>query len=140
MASAMNPEHQAHVEGKQRPGLVTFAAIMMFLLAGFQAMYAILEFANATWVAVNVAGTFGGALWLWGIIDAAFAVVAVSAGADLLRGGQFGRTFGLVIASLSAIRWFFYIPAAPWTAVVVIVVNILIIYGLVAHSEYFRTT
>ena len=138
MASATNPEHQDYVAGRQRPGLVTFAAIMMFLLAGFQVMYAILEFAHAAWVAVNVAGTFGGPLWLWGIIDAVFAAVAFYAGTDLLRGGQFGRTFGLIIASLSTIRWFFYIPAAPWTAVVVIVVNILIIYGLVAHSEYFR--
>jgi hypothetical protein len=39
---------------------------------------------------------------------------------------------------MSTRPWFFYIPAAPWTAVVVIVVNILIIYGLSAHSEYFR--
>jgi hypothetical protein len=79
---------------------------MMFLLAGFQVMYANLEFAHATWVVVNIAGTFGGPLWLWGIIDVLFAVVVFFAGADILRGGQFGRTFGLVIAALSAIRWF----------------------------------
>src|SRR5258708_1786301 len=49
----------------QRPGLVTFAAVMMFVLAGFQLTFAIVEFANAAWVAANVEGSFGGPLWIW---------------------------------------------------------------------------
>jgi len=122
----------------QRPGLVTFAAVMMFVLAGFQLTFAIVEFANAAWVAANVEGTFGGPLWIWGAIDAVVAIIAAYAGYDILRGGQFGRIFGLIIASVSAIRWFFYLPAAPLMAMVVIAVDVLIIYGLAAHWEYFR--
>jgi hypothetical protein len=139
MAQAANPMSQADSVLDRRPGLVTFAAIMMFVLAGFQLTYAIIEFVNATWVAVNVRNTFGGPLWLWGIIDLVFALIYFYAGYDLLQGGEFGRIFGLFVAGLSAIRWFFYIPAAPWAAVVVISIDILIIYGLVAHAEYFRS-
>jgi hypothetical protein len=124
----------------RRPGLVTFAAIMMFLLAGFQLTFALVEFWNASWVALTVYGSFGGRLWMWGILDALFAAVAFYAGAELLRGGSFGQIMGLVIASFSAIRWFFYLPAAPWIAVVIIAIDILIIYGLVAHAEYFSQT
>jgi hypothetical protein len=140
MASASNPQGLTNPLEKPRPGLVTFAAAMLFLLGGFQLMYAILEFANATWVAINVAGTFGGPLWLWGIIDLLFAIIVFGAASDILRGGQYGRTVGLIIAGLSALRWFFYIPAAPWVAAVVIAVDILIIYALVAHGEFFRPT
>ncbi len=140
MAAARQPDNlrdwQATLD--RRPGLVTFAAIMMFLVAGFQIMFAILEFARATWVAVNVEGTIGGPLWLWGIIDVLFGLVALYAGVDILRGGDVGRIVGIIIAAFSALRWFFYIPAAPWAAVVVIVVDVLIIYGLAAHGEYFR--
>jgi hypothetical protein len=139
MAQATNPAGQANVPARQRPGLVTFAGIMMLLLAAFQITFAVLAFVSAAWVAFNVAGTLGGPLWLWGIIDAAFALVALYAGYDILRGGSTGRIVGLVIASLNAIRWFFYIPAAPWIAVVLIALDILIIYALVAHSEYFRS-
>jgi hypothetical protein len=139
MEETRNPEGQAPLGVRPRPGLVTFAAIMLFLLAGFQLTYAIIEFAGATWVAFNVAGTMGGPLWLWGIIDLAFAALVFYAGYDLLRGGDYGRIVGLIVASFSAIRWFFYIPAAPWASVVVIAVNILIIYGLAAHSEFFRS-
>jgi hypothetical protein len=122
----------------QRPGLVTFAAVMMFVLAGFQIVFAIEEFASAAWVAANVYGMFGGPLWIWGIIDTALALLALYAGYDLLRGGSFGRIFGLIIASFSAIRWFFYLPVAPLLAMVVIAVDVLIIYGLAAHTEYFN--
>jgi hypothetical protein len=112
---------------------------MMFLLGAFHILFAIEEFVSATWVAVNVEATVGGPLWLWGIIDAVFAVTVIYAGYDLLRGGEFGRIAGLIIASFSAVRWFFYIPAAPWAAVIAIVVDVLVIYGLVGHSEYFRS-
>jgi hypothetical protein len=137
MAEAMNPPSQPNAAAGRIPGLVMFAAAMMFLLGGFHIMIAIEEFVHATWLAINVEGTVGGPLWLWGIIDAVFAVIALYAGYDLLRGGVFGRIAGLIVASVSAIRWFFYIPAAPLLAVVVIVADVLIIYGLTVHSEYF---
>jgi len=122
---------------ENRPGLVTFAAIMLFILAGFQLVFAIVEFWNAAWITANVYGTFGGYLWAWAIFDVLFAAVAFYAGVDLLRAGTFGRVVGIVIAALNAVRWFFYLPAAPWIAAVMIAVDILIIYGLVAHTEYF---
>ena len=71
------------------------------------------------------------------ILDTIFALVAFYAGFDLLRGGVYGQIVGILIATFSAIRWFFYLPSAPWIAVVIIAIDVLIIYGLVAHSEYF---
>jgi hypothetical protein len=121
----------------QRPGLVTFAAIMMMLLGAFQLTWAFVEFANAVWLRANVYGTFQGRLWLWGILDVAVALIAFYASYDILRGGKFGQLYGILIAGFSAIRWFFYLPAAPWVAIVMIVIDVLIIYGLTANSEYF---
>ncbi|MGZ3584180.1 MAG: DUF7144 family membrane protein [Ktedonobacterales bacterium] len=121
----------------RRPGLVTFAAIMLFVLGGLEVIWAIEQFANAIWIGSTTYGTFGGYLWLWGILDVLLAAVAFYAGYDVLRGGAFGQVVGTLIASISAIRWFFYIPAAPWMAAVILTIDVLIIYGLVAHSDYF---
>jgi hypothetical protein len=121
------------------PGLVTFAAVMMFVLAAFQILWAITEFVNAYWLSTVTYGTFNGHLWLWGILDLIVAVAALYAGFDILRGGSFGRVFGVIVAGISAVRWFFYIPAEPFIAIVVIAVGVLIIYGLVAHGEFFDT-
>ena len=114
------------------PGLVTFAAMMMFLLGGFQIAWTFVEFLNAAWY-----GSFGGHPWLWAILDAVFALAALYAGFNILAGGRFGQVFGLLVAGLSAIRWFFVIPAVPWVAIVIIAIDVLIIYGLVSHAEYF---
>lgn len=151
MSDAMNPTNQntrreatstqmarATEVMAQRPGLVTFAAVMMFLLAGFQVTWAIVEIANAHWISNTTYGTFGGYLWLWAIFDLLLAAAAFYGGYDLLRGGAFGFFYSLGIAGFSALRWFFYLPAAPWLGIVIIAVDILIIYGLVSNSEYFK--
>ena len=44
----------------RRPGLVTFAAIMMFLLGGFEVVWSLTEFANAAWLSTTVYGNYGG--------------------------------------------------------------------------------
>jgi hypothetical protein len=122
----------------RRPGMVTFAAIMLFLLFGVQAVVAIMEFFARTWLLVSSASVPGGFLWIWGIIDILFALIPLYAAIDILRGGEVGRIIGIVIAVFSAIRWFFYLPLAPIAALVIIAIDILIIYALVAHSEYFE--
>ncbi len=124
----------------RRPGLVTFAAVMMFLLFGLYATVALLEFFQGTWLLLSLSGVPGGYLWVWGIIDAAISLMFLYAGYDILMGGQVGRIIGLVVAIISAVRWFFFLPIAPIAAVVIIAINILVLYGLVAHGEYFRSS
>jgi hypothetical protein len=122
----------------RRPGLVTFAAIMMFIAGGFEVVFAIWEFANASWLVTSTYGNFGGYLWLWAIVDLVLAAIILYAGYDLLRGGQFGYILGVMLAGISAIRWFFLIPAAPFLALIIIAVDLLIIFGLTANADYFR--
>jgi hypothetical protein len=121
----------------RRPGLVTFAAVMLFLLFGLQAVVAIMEFFAGTWLLFSPASVPSGHVWIWGIIDALVALILLYAAIDILRGGQVGRMVGLVIAILSAIRWFFYLPLAPIAALIIIGIDVVIIYALVAHSEFF---
>ena len=125
---------------RQRPGLVTFAAVMLLLLFGLYAVSAIMEFFAGTWLVFSPSSVPGGRLWIWGIVDVFFALILLYAAFDILRGGEVGRMIGITIALFSAIRWFFYLPAAPWIGVVVIALDILIIYALVSHSEYFNAS
>lgn len=140
-AGAMNGAQSVSTEIR-RPVLVTFAAIMMFVYAGFSLVWAIQEFSSASWIKANV-DAFGyanlsGYLWAWGLLDLILAAAAIYVGIDILRGGAFGLIVGLVMAGVSATRWFFYLPAAPWTALVIIALDVLVIYGLVSGAEYFE--
>jgi hypothetical protein len=123
-----------------RPGMVTFAAVMMFLIAGFEALSALLAFAGTGWWVTDAGNLVYANLVLWGIVDLIIALIAVYAGIDLLRGGPFGLVMGYLFAGLGAIRWLFVIPAAPVLAVVVIALCVMVIYGLAKYSEQLEST
>jgi hypothetical protein len=120
----------------QRPGMLTFAAIMMFVVAGFEALAALFAFAGTGWWVTNMGNLVYTNLVLWGIVDSIIALIALYAGIDLLRGGGFGRAMAYVFAVVGAIRWLFVIPAAPILAVVVILLCVMVIYALALSSDY----
>jgi hypothetical protein len=127
----------------QRPGLVTFAAVMLFLTGAFSVVWAIGTFTQPEWLR-NVYdaygfGTLSSTFWAWGFLDLIVGALAIFAGRSVLRGGAFGQIIGLSIAGLSAIRWFFFLPVVPWVAITMLALDVLVVYGLVVHSEYFDT-
>ena len=122
------------------PGLVAFAAVMMLALAGFHILLSISEFASNAWVLSHPdIELFIPSLIIWGVFDLAIALIALYAGISILVGGTFGWIVGYIFATLGIIRWLFYIPVSPVLAVVVIVLDMLVIYGLVKHTDYFQS-
>jgi hypothetical protein len=131
----------AHSPTMGRPGLVTYAAIMLFTLGGFHLLVAISEFADSTWVLSRLdVELFIPILLIWGVIDLLIGAIALYAGFSIIRGGAFGGTAGIFFATMGIIRWLLYIPVAPVLAVVVIALDMLVIYGLVRHYDYFQTS
>ena len=120
----------------RRPDLVTFAAIIMFVLGGFHVLLAISEFADSTWVLSRLdVELFVPILLIWGILDLIIGAMALYAGYSILRGGAFGLIAGFAFAVLGIIRWLFYIPVSPVLAVVIIALDVLVIYGLTRYYE-----
>jgi hypothetical protein len=110
---------------------------MMFIVGGLLLVWSIEEFSDASWLKDVSFGLFGKQFVTWAIVDLILAVVALVAGYSIWHGGKFGWWVGMIVAVISAVRWFFYIPWVPFAAIIVIVIDILIIYGLSSHSEYF---
>jgi hypothetical protein len=123
----------------RRHGMVTFAAVIMFMVAGFEALSAILAFVGTGWWVTASGDLVYANLAFWGIIDLLIALIALYAGIDLLRGGTFGRVMGYLFAGLGAIRWLFVIPAAPILSVVVIALCVMVIYALATHPDYSQS-
>jgi hypothetical protein len=119
-----------------RPGVLTFAAVIMFVVAGLEALSALLAFAGTGWWATSTGDLVYTNFVFWGVLDAIIALIALYAGIDLLRGGAFGLVMGYLFAVVAAVRWLFVIPAAPVVAVVVIALCVMVIYGLAKHSDY----
>ena len=123
-----------------RPGVFTFAAVIMFVVAGVEALSALLNFAGTGWWVTDTGNLVYANFVFWGVIDLIIALIALYAGIDLLRGGTFGVVMGYLFAGVTAVRWFFVIPAAPVVSVVVIALCVMVIYGLAKHSDYSEST
>jgi len=124
----------------RRPGMVTFAAVMMFMVAGFEALSALLAFAGTGWWVTEAGNLVYANFVLWGVLDLLIALIALYSGIDLLRGGTLGIAMGYLFAGLGAIRWLFVIPAAPILAVVIIALCVMVIYALAQYSDYLQST
>jgi hypothetical protein len=124
---------------ERRPGWYTFAAVIMFFVAGFEVLSAILAFGGSGWWVTEMGNLVYANFFFWGVLDLIVALVALYAGLSLLRGGAFGVVMGYLFAGLTAIRWLFVIPAAPILSVVMIAVCVMVIYGLAKHSDYVES-
>ena len=120
----------------RRPGMLTFAAIMMFVVAGLEGLSASLAFAGTGWWITSEGNLVYANLAFWGVVDLIISIIALYAGIDILRGGTYGFVVGYLFAVVGAIRWLFVVPAAPVLAVVVIALCVMVIYGLADHSDY----
>ena len=134
-----DPMERSAAATTHRPGMVTFAAVIMFVVAGFEVLSAILAFAGTGWWVTDAGNLVYANLVLWGIVDTIIALIALYAGIDLLRGGAFGIAMGYLFAGIAAIRWLFVIPAAPILAVVVIALCVMVIYALATHPDYSQS-
>jgi hypothetical protein len=102
----------------------------MFIAAGLYAIWAINLWSDANWVSDTSNGVLGDQGWLWGFVDAILAVVFVFAGRSLLKGESFGRWVAVVGASLAILRWFYWMPFAPFQALTVVALMFLVLYGV----------
>jgi hypothetical protein len=117
---------------------VTYAAIMMFVLAGFALIAALAavvkpEGFDGFWIRTETVG-----LVAYGLFDLILAIGAFYAGQQLLKGGIVGFGLGLVFAAMGAARWFLLIVSAPVLALVVSFLWFLVIVGLLMNVDWFR--
>jgi hypothetical protein len=114
----------------RRSGWLTYAAVMMFISAGLYALWAVNLWADAAWLTDVSDGLLGDERWLWGVFDAAMAVLFVFAGKSLLDGKDFGRWVAVVAASIACIRWFYWMAFAPFLSLTILVMMFLVLYAV----------
>jgi hypothetical protein len=114
----------------RRSGWLTYAAVMMFITAGLYVIWAINLWADAAWLADVSDGILGDQGWLWGLFDAALAVLFVFAGKSLLDGRSFGRWVAVVAASIAILRWFYWMPFTPFLSITIVVMSFLVLYAV----------
>ena len=113
-------------------GWVTFAATLFIILGSFNLIDGIVAIAKDDHFFADE--LFFGDLTLWGLILIAFGALQLYTGWALFSGSESGVFFGLVFASLNLIAQLFFLPAYPVWSVLIMVMDVLVIYGLTVHG------
>jgi uncharacterized membrane protein len=120
-------------------GWLMFAGIMLILVGAFQAIDGLIAlFKDELYVVrpnglvINVDYT------AWGWTHLLLGILLIAAGYAVFSGRVWGRTLAVIAAILSAVVNFAFIPAYPVWSLLIITVDILVIYALIAHGGELR--
>jgi hypothetical protein len=114
-------------------GLVTFAGVMLMVVAVLNTVYGIAAIGNANFFVHGARYVFGD-LQTWGFFLVALGVAQGFAAVAIWRGVSWGRWFGVASASVNMILQMLWIPAYPILAFVLLGIDISVVYGLLAYG------
>jgi hypothetical protein len=119
-------------------GFILFAAIMMIMSGIFQAFAGLVAiFENEFYVATrNYLFQFDATTWGW--IHLIGGIIVALAGWGLLSGQTWARTVAIIVAVLSAIANFAFIPYYPFWSLLIITLDIFVIWAVAAHGGAMR--
>jgi hypothetical protein len=100
------------------------------------------------WIVQGIAGIVKGTSYLentgywittgastWGWIHLIGGVIGIAAGISVFSGAAWARWLGIIIASLSLVVNFTFIPFQPWWAFTVILIDLWVIHSLFVHRR-----
>lgn len=127
------PEQSAIRQGNS--GLVTFAGVVLIVTGGFHLISGLVAvFANEFYVSTpNYLFQFDVSGWGWFHLLVGIAVLA--AGFAVLAGQTWGRITGIVVAALSAVSNFAFLPYYPFWSMTIIALDIIVIWALATHDR-----
>ena len=119
-------------------GWITFAGVMMILAGSLNLFYGIVAAVNDEWVVFTNRANVYLDVSEWGWVHIVLGAIVLLAGIGVFSGNILARTVGVIVAAISLIANFFFIPVYPLWALTVIVIDVLVIWALTAHGGEMR--
>lgn len=115
-----------------------FAATMMIIGGALNALYGLVAVVNDDWVVWTNRTSVYLDLSEWGWVHIIVGGLVVLAGIGVLSGNVLARTVGVMLAGVSMLTNFFFLPVYPLWSIIVITINALVIWALTAHGRELR--
>ena len=115
-------------------GWVTFAGIMMIVAGFFQIIAGLVAIFKSDLYVVTQSHLLAFDFTQWGWIHLIVGTVLILSAASLYAGRLWGRIVAITLATLSAIANFGFICAYPFWSIMIIVLDVLVIYGVAMYG------
>ena len=131
-AMAGRPPHQ--VSG-WAIGYISFAGVLMIMGGVFHALIGIAGIAGNPVFVTTENYIFQFSLATWGWAHLLVGLIVLAAGFAVFSGAVWARPVGVIVAGISMIANFAFLPYYPLWAILVIALDIGIIWALTAHGR-----
>jgi hypothetical protein len=121
--------------GRLATGLVLFAAMMMFMVGVFQAITGLVAIFNDDFYVATDKYLLKFDQTTWGWVHLILGLVVAGAGVGLLAGRTWARAVAIVLAVLSALAMFGFVPYYPLWALIILALDILVIWAIATHDD-----
>lgn len=119
-------------------GWISFAGIMLVIGGVLQAFYGLLAIFNDDWAVWGREGVLFVDLTGWGWAHLIIGALVALCGVGLFTGNMAARIVGVLVAAVSLLVNFFFIPVAPFWALTVIVIDALVIWAITVHGREMK--
>ena len=127
------PPEGVYLGADSSPSWVMFCASMIGLLAVMNFIYGIAAVSDSSFFVGETEFVLGGLqTWGWALIIVAVLQLVTSFGVAAQMTGV--RWVGVAIVAANALVQLLVAPASPWWAAMLFTLDVLVIYGLIAHG------
>lgn len=116
-------------------GYAAFAAVMLMLAGIFHVVAGLVGVIKDEFYVVGQEWVFELDATAWGWIHILLGIVLFGSGVLITMGNLFGRVIGIVVAGLSAVGAFMWLPYQPVWSVVIIALDVAVIWALSLHGR-----
>jgi hypothetical protein len=120
-------------------GTILIAGVIMIVAGAFHILQALVALFNDTFYVAGEEYIYQFDVTAWGWIHLLGGVLLVFGGAALFRGAVWACILAVVLASLSAVLNFMWLPYYPLWGAIIIVLDVVIIWAVLAHPRDLRT-
>jgi len=111
-------------------GGTVFAGVMLLLIGLFHAVAGLVALVDDEFYVVTANYTFEFDVTAWGWIHLIGGIVVALAGIGVFSGSTWSRVTGIVVAVVSLLVNFFFLPYYPWWSLVMIAIAVWVIWAL----------
>lgn len=119
-------------------GWIYFAGFLMLLVGIFQTIAGFVALFKEDFYIVTSSELLLFDYSQWGWIHLFWGLLLILSSISLMAGQMWGRFLGVFLVAVSAIANFAFIPAYPIWSMMIIAIDILIIYAIMAHGREVR--
>jgi hypothetical protein len=119
-------------------GWIAFAGVMMVIGGALNLLYGIIAAVNDDWAVWTNRTVVYLDVSEWGWAHIVLGAIVLLSGIGVFSGNILARTVGVIVASISLLVNFFFLPVYPLWSLIVITIDVLVIWALTAHGREMR--